>query len=163
MAKRLDITVKESSEELSILYKKTSYYLKPRIKMLQLIIKDILTTKDLCAKTGKSDHTIITWKKLYNEGGIAFLLEEKRGGDYRSGLDDSAKEEIVLRLSDPKNAFTSYGAAQIWINESFETDKRYHAVYQFLKRNYGVKLKVARKSHVNKDEAAVAFFKKPIK
>ena len=84
------------------------------------------------------------------------------GGDYRSGFSDAEKEKIAQKLAEPKQAFTSYKQAQDWINETFGVDKQYHAVNKFLKRNFGVKLKVGRKSHIKKDEEAVAFFKNAV-
>ncbi|MBS1614904.1 MAG: hypothetical protein JST06_02165 [Bacteroidetes bacterium] len=39
----------------------------------------------------------------------------------------------------------------------------YHATKNYLKRNLGVKLKEGRRSHVKKDEAAVAVIKKPVR
>jgi transposase len=72
-------------------------------------------------------------------------------------------KKIEKKLSDPKNAFTSFGQAQTWLKEEFGIAKNYHAVNKYLKRNFGAKLKVGRKSHVRKDEAAVAVFKKPIR
>jgi hypothetical protein len=38
---------------------------------------------------------------------------------------------------------------------------KYQAVNKYLKRKFGNKLKVARKSHIHKDPAAEAVFKKP--
>jgi CBS domain containing-hemolysin-like protein len=39
-------------------------------------------------------------------------------------------------------------------------DINYHTVNKYVKRKFGAKLKVARKSHVNKSEEAVIEFKK---
>jgi transposase len=49
-----------------------------------------------------------------------------------------------------------------WINEKFNLDMNYQAVNKYLKRHFGTKLKVGRKSHVNKDENAAALFKKTV-
>ncbi|MEJ0105393.1 MAG: hypothetical protein WDO19_23800 [Bacteroidota bacterium] len=38
----------------------------------------------------------------------------------------------------------------------------YHAVNKYVKRKYGARLKVSRKSHVLKSPAAEAVFKKPV-
>ena len=70
-------------------------------------------------------------------------------------------QQIQERLSDPKNAFTSYKQAVEWINTTFGMAKSYPAINNMLKQRFGTKLKVGRKSHVKKDEAAGAVFKKP--
>lgn len=48
-----------------------------------------------------------------------------------------------------------------WMKTELGIDKEYHAINKYLKRNFGTKLKVGRKSHVKKDDAAIAVFKKP--
>ncbi|MEO6832962.1 MAG: helix-turn-helix domain-containing protein [Chitinophagaceae bacterium] len=87
-----------------------------------------LSSAALAAKTGASLRTIVRWVNAYATGGATALLSESRGGDHRSGLDETAKQKIKARLSDPKDAFTSYGQAQEWINNELGTDKKYHAV-----------------------------------
>jgi transposase len=91
------------------------------------------------------------------------LTADQRGGDFKSNISDEDKEKIEKKLSDPKNAFTSFAEAQAWLKSELGIDKKYHAVNKYLKRNFGAKLKVGRKSHVKKDEAAAAVFKKPIR
>jgi len=161
MAKAVIISVKETLEELRKLQSKAPIHLHSRLKMLILIVGDCISSKDLASKTGVSRNTIASWKKSYNEGGLKQLTSDERGGDYLSGITDQQKKKIEQKLSDPKNAFTSFGQAQLWLKEELGIDKQYHAINKYLKRNFGAKLKVGRKSHVKKDEAAVAVFKKP--
>lgn len=162
MAKLLKLEVKESKEELRQLYKKSAYHLRPRIKMLQWILKSVHSIDDLKNHVGVSRNSIAVWKRAYRDGGLTKLMAFNAGGDYRSGFSDAEKEKIAQKLAEPKQAFTSYKQAQDWINETFGVDKQYHAVNKFLKRNFGVKLKVGRKSHIKKDEEAVAFFKNAV-
>ena len=49
-----------------------------------------------------------------------------------------------------------------WINKTFGLEMEYHAVNKYLKRNFKTKLKVGRKTHINKDDSAAALFKKTI-
>lgn len=163
MAKSVVITIKESVAELKSLYSKSAIHLRPRYKMLLLMAGGLTGSQELSAKTGVSRNTIATWKKKYNEGGLELLTADQRGGDFKSNISDEDKEKIEKKLSDPKNAFTSFAEAQAWLKSELGIDKKYHAVNKYLKRNFGAKLKVGRKSHVKKDEAAVAVFKKPIR
>lgn len=161
MAKSIIIEVKESVEEINILLRKAAVHQRPRLKMLLLIAKGITVVGTLAAKTGVHRYTISGWKKRYHFGGLEALLSDERGGDFRSGISAENKKRIEERLSDAKDAFTSFGEAQQWINKELGINKKYHAVNKYLKRNFGAKLKVGRKSHVKKDDAAVAVFKKP--
>jgi transposase len=161
MATPVKITVAESVEELKKHLNKASVHLRPKLKMLQAILSGIDKNSELAARTGVSVRSITRWKEIYTKVGLEGLLNDQRGGDYRSGIDAVGKKKIADKLSEPKDAFTSFGQAQEWINKELGTDKKYHAINKYLKRNFGAKLKVGRKSHVKKDEAAVAVFKKP--
>lgn len=90
------------------------------------------------------------------------LLLEGRGGNRKGALNDQQKVELEKKLSNPKGGFTSYKQATEWINATFDVQMNYHAVNMYLKRNFGTKLKVGRKTRVNKDENATALFKKPV-
>ena len=159
MAKAVVISVKENLEELKKLQRKAPIHLHARLKMLILIVGGCTSSKDLSAKTGVNRNTIATWKVSYNEGGLSQLTSDQRGGDYQSGITDEQRKKIEQKLHDPKNAFTSFGQAQICLKDELGIDKQYHAINKYLKRNFGAKLKVGRKSHVKKDESAVAVFK----
>ena len=161
MAKPVVITVKENVSDLKTLYRKSAVHLRPRYKMLLLIAGGLTSSQELAAKTGVSRNSVANWKHIYNQGGIDQLMSDQRGGDFKSNISASDKEKIEKKISDPKKAFTSFGQAQAWLKEELGIDKNYHAVNKYLKRNFGAKLKVGRKSHVKKDEAAVAVFKKP--
>jgi len=161
MAKRVIITIKEELSDLKSLHSKAPIHLRPRYKMLILIAGGCTNSQELAAKTGVSRNTIATWKQSYAHGGLDCIMTDERGGDYKSNISAGDKKKIEDKLSDPKAAFTSFIEAQTWLKEELGIDKKYHAVNKYLKRNFGVKLKVGRKSHVKKDEAAVAVFKKP--
>jgi transposase len=161
MAIRLVISVKETEEELKALLRKASLHQRPRIKMLLNIAKGQTASAALAAATGATPDSIANWKKKYKSGGLEALLHDARGGDFRSGLSEDQKQKIGQKVSSPTDALTSYKQAQAWLKEELEVEKNYHAVNKYLKRNFGTKLKVGRKSHVKKDEAAIAVFKKP--
>jgi transposase len=161
MATRISVLVKETKEELKKALSKASAHQRPRLKMLLLLSEGISDTATLSAKTGADRNSIAGWKKRYNNSGIEALLDDARGGDKRSGITPEQKQKIAMKLSDPEEAFRSYGEAQAWLLQEMGISKEYHAFNKYLKRNWGTKLKVGRKSHVKKDEAAVAVFKKP--
>lgn len=157
----VQLTIAESLDSLKKLYSKAPVHHRPRLKMLISISQGIHLNTTLAAKTGSGLRSIIRWKQTYSASGLEGLISDKRGGDYRSSFDEAGKAKLKAKLSDPKDAFTSFGQAQTWIKEHLGVDMNYHAVNKYLKRNFGASLKVGRKSHVKKDEAAVAVFKKP--
>lgn len=160
MAILQSITVKESGEQLTQLLGGSSPSVKPRIKMLLAIVNGITATNELAQKTKANRDSIRNWKNIYRSKGLDGLLKEGRGGKRHGALDEQQKSKLQKKLSDPKGGFTSYNQAMEWINTNFGVEMNYHAVNMYLKRNFGTKLKVGRKTHINKDENAAGLFKK---
>lgn len=156
------ITVKETPEELKLLLQKATVSTKPRIKMLLAVLNGITSTQDLVLKTKANRDSIRNWKNIYRSQGIKGLLGENRGGKNPGAIGPEVKLQLKEKLSNPKGGFTSYKQAVDWINTTFGLEMEYHAVNKYLKRNFGAKLKVGRKTHVNKDDSAEALFKKTI-
>ena len=160
MAKALVIEVNESAKELKRLSTQLTPTKQKRIQMLLLMQKGKHQTKDsLALALGVSGQSIQTWRTLYRKGGLEWLLSDGRGGFKPAAIPPAIKAKLEKRLSSPTEGFTSYGEVQQWLEDTFGIEIKYSALYQFLKRNFKVKLKVARKSHVHKDPAAEAVFK----
>lgn len=130
--------------------------------MLLAIVSGITATSDLAHRTKANRDSIRNWKNIYRSQGLEGLLKEGRGGKRHGALDEQQKAKLLKKLSDPKGGFTSYKQATEWINTTFGVAMNYHAVNMYLKRNFSTKLKVGRKTHVNKDDSAAALFKKTI-
>jgi transposase len=162
MAILQSITVNETAEQLAKLLGSSSPSIKPRIKMLLAIAGGITSTNELAHKTKSNRDSIRNWKNTYRSQGLGGLLNEGRGGKRHGAIDEQQKAKLQKKLSDPKGGFTSYKQATEWINSTFGVDMNYHAVNMYLKRNFGTKLKVGRKTHINKDDSAAALFKKTI-
>lgn len=154
------ITIKESKEELTTLLRKSTTATKPRIKMLLSILAGTTSTQELVLKIKVNRDSIRNWKNTYRDNGIEGLIGETRGRKQPGAIGPKEKLQLQEKLSDPKGGFTSYNEAMEWINKTFGLEMEYHAVNKYLKRNFGTKLKVGRKTHVNKDENAAALFKK---
>jgi transposase len=161
MAKPLEIIVKESVKELKKLQKQ--YPGKHSIiQMLVLLKEGKQNTKDgLAQALGVSSKSVQTWRTTYKNKGIDPLLEENRGGHKPAQITQEIATAIESRLTNPKEGFRGYTEAQQWVNTTFGLTMKYQAVNKYLKRKFKTKLKVARKSHINKDPADEAVFKKP--
>ncbi len=162
MAKALIVNVTESTKELkSIQRQKPSYY--SRIQMLLLIKEGKFITKDSLAEALKvSTQSVHIWRTKYNAGGIALLLEDKRGGK-PAKITGQVHQQLSDRLNSSKEGFISFIEIQQWLKENFGIEMKYQAINKFVKRKFGGKPKVARKSQINKDDSAETLLKKTIR
>lgn len=156
------IAVKESKEVLQKVLVGCSASIRPRLKMLLLLLKGIMSNTALGAKVGVNRNCIASWKQRYEKGGLLALVEEKRGGNRVGAINKDVHTQIQQRLSDPKGGFTSYKQAMEWINERFGLQMKYKTVNQYLHYHFHTKLKAGRKSHVQKDPLAGQAFKKGV-
>lgn len=155
------IAVKESLRTLKQLHKQSPSHLKPRIQMLILSKQLRISGKyGLADALGVAHSTVQIWRNLYSDGGLQKLLEDKRGGNRSAVIDAKTDKAIIAKLSDAKNAPRSFKELQQWVNDYYIKGINYHTLNKHVKRKYGAKIKVARKSHVQKDEQAVEAFKK---
>lgn len=155
------LLIKESVEELKKIQRKQPSYLSIRVQMLILMKTiDIHTKKALAPLLSVSSNTVQLWKTIYEQGGLQQLLTYHRGGNKKPVIDEAADAKILAKLSDPYEAPRSYKELQEWVDENLVKDINYHTLNKHVKRKYRAKIKVARKSHVLKNEEEVDTFKK---
>jgi uncharacterized protein (DUF342 family) len=97
---------------------------------------------------------------MYTEGGLEALLSYHRGGNRKAIISADVEQKILARLSNPYDAPRSYKELQQWVDEHFIKGINYHTLNKHVKHKYNTKIKVARKTHVKKDEQTVVAFKK---
>lgn len=137
----------------------------PRIKMLILMKQNSdsgISKRALMDEVGACSQSIQNWRTLYKEGGLEKLLMNGRKGNSGKPSVISAEEKKIIeqKLKDPKNGLAGYIELQQWIQKEFKKEVRYNTILKYAMRNFGSSVKVARKSHVKKDEMAVDTFKK---
>ena len=162
MAKPKSFKVKESLSELKKLHKSAALYIAPRIKML-LVAKQsdqALSKNELAELVGVNHNSIQQWRSSYSSGGMEELIKDGRVGFKPSVISKQAHEQIKVKLNNPQGAFTSYKDLQQWVDRDLVEGINYNTLRHYVKRHFGAKLKVARKSHVKKDQQAVELFKK---
>jgi len=158
-AKKIDI--KESVLELKTQLKTVAPFKQPRIQLLLLIKSDTVATKQgLSAALGINHNTAQAWRKQYEQGGLELLLSDNRGGKKPSIIDAATDAAILAKLSSTTDSPRSFTELQQWVSTNYISGINYHTLNKYVKRKYGAKLKIARKSHVNKDAEAVEAFKK---
>ena len=162
MAKALSITVKESLKELRVILKKSAAHHSPKIRMLIEIKKsDIALSKyELANIIGVNQNSIQTWRTKYKNEGLNRLLKDGRIGFKPSIITPKAHKKIEIKLNAPEAAFTSYKQLHQWVEKHLIEGVNYNSLRHYVKRHFGAKLKVPRKSHIRKDKEAVTAFKK---
>lgn len=163
MANSKNIIVIESELELKKLMRQQPIHKKNRIQMLLILKKSehSLSKIELAAILKVNHNTAQKWRKAYFEKGIDGLLFDGRIGYKKSIITSEIHQAIQTRLTSPKDAFTSYVDLINWIVENYIPQGiNYHTVNKYVKRHFGAKLKVSRKSHIKKDPNAVDSFKK---
>lgn len=139
---------------------------KNRVQMLLILKKTqkSLSKIELASILKVNHNTAQKWRKGYFEKGIDGLLSDGRVGFKTSKINKEMHQAIEKGLTSPTDAFTSYVGLINWIVENYIPEEiNYHTVNKYVKRHFGAKLKVSRKSHVKKDLNAVGAFKKTSK
>ena len=164
MALPFQITVKETTQELRRLQRTSGELIAKRLLMLIEIKKHEKTgisKRELSRITGINHNSIVKWRNLYNLSGIEPLLKHGRvGGFKKSVVSKEEHKRIAAKLNDPQNGIRGYTELLQWVNEELSKDMKYITLVKYTERHFGSKIKVARKSHVKKDEEAVTAFKK---
>ena len=162
MLQPLQVSVAETVSELRSYQKQHP----SKFKALQMLIiikqQGSLSQDKLASLLGSGPASVLKWRRTYLKGGLEALLVENRGGHRKTKITPQAENRLAQRLQDPKGGFRSFIEIQQWLVTEFNIEMGYHAVNKHVKRKYGGKLKVSRKSHVLKSPAAEAVFKKPV-
>jgi transposase len=165
MSKSKRLYVTESVSALKKLLSNRSVTIVNRIRMLILIKSnegEAMSKQRLGKLLGVSSSSVQIWRRLYEQGGISLLLEDKRVGFKPSLISQQEHEHIASKLNDPSNGLRGYVELQDWISREFGKTIVYNTLLKYCGRHFGSKSKVSRKSHVKKDLQAVEDFKKTL-
>jgi len=163
MSKAKIIHIKESSKELKQLQKQQPLTIIKRLNMLIELKKDGangISKRHLAKLIGVNPNSIQKWRTLYINEGIKGIVSHGRIGFKPSLISKQEHKKIEHKLNQPKNALRGYKELVQWIKDEFGKELKYTTVVEYSKRHFGSKIKVARKSHVLKDEETEATFKK---
>jgi len=164
MSSPKSIQVKESVVELKKLLKSTPRLIFPRIKMLLEIKKHEnaggISKRNLADSIGVNHNSIQTWRTLYATGGIKQLIAYTKNEGRPTILSEAEHSAIKSKLNDSKNGLRGYVELLDWVESTFKKEIKYNTLLKYTNREFGSRIKVARKSHVKKDPEAVLTFKK---
>lgn len=163
MSRAKQIHIKESAKELKQLQKNQPITIIKRLNMLLELKKQGvkgISKRQLAKLIGVDPNSIQKWRTIYTTTGIKGIISHGRVGFKPSLINKQEHKQIEHKLSQPKNALRGYKELMLWIKDEFGKELKYTTVVEYSKRHFGSKIKVARKSHILKDEQAVSAFKK---
>jgi len=112
---------------------------------------------------GVSLSSIDRWIKIYQSQGIEQLLKMTSGGKRREVITKEIHEKLSEKLQDAYNPLLGFHDAVKWVEDNFNLQVKYTTLYSYIRKNFGGKLKVPRKSHYKNNPEAVEEFKKNTK
>lgn len=164
MAKALEIIISEEPEELQKLYRKTRCAtVKKRLKLLVTIKKrspEMLSKNELAGLCKCDPNSVNNWRKLYLTGGIDAVMQHNWKGTSSKHVTEELYGELEKKLKNPVNGLAGYRELMRWMETEYGISIKYTTLYEYVKRNFGSKIKVARKSHIKKKEEDMPAFKK---
>ena len=165
MSSPKQIHIKESINELRKLQRNSIPMIANRVRVLIEIKKHEVTgisKRAIADIIGVNQNSLQTWRSMYLLGGIDAILSYQKREGRPSVLSKEEHQRIEEKLKDPKNGLRGFTELQNWVEQEFEKPILYNTLFKYSQRHFGAKVKVARKSHVKKDEEAVSVFKKTL-
>lgn len=164
MAGVTSIEVKESLDELAArLRQAETLGAQERLQVLYWLKQENAPSISAIAKAiGKHRNTLQTWLSMYQEGGVAAMLEVKKSPGGVRVIPQWAEDAVAKRLQE-NQGFQSYGAVQQCLAATLGIEAEYHAVYQMTRYRLKAKLKVARPQNCQQDSEQREAFKQTSK
>ena len=146
------IVIKESIEELKTLYRKSTPFIAQRIRVLIELKKHELegiSKREVASIVGVNQNSVQSWRTIYEKHGIEWLQKHNKLGFKPSVFLKEEHDAIEKKLNDSKNGLRGYIELLEWIENEFNKSIKYNTLLKYCKREFGSKIKVARKSHIN--------------
>lgn len=163
MALPKQINIKESLTELRSVLKESGPLIAPRIRVL-IVLKENekfgISKREVAGLVGVNHNSVQTWRSMYIKGGLKLVRSHNKKGFKPSIFSREEHAAIEQKLKNPKNDLRGYVELKAWIEKEFKRQVKYNTVLKYSMKNFGSKVKVARKSHIKKEDGAVETFKK---
>jgi transposase len=163
MAHPKKLQIKETEKEIKKLMQKSSAFIGQRLRVL-LILKQNeetgISKRDLAKLAGVDPNSVQNWRTLYIKSGIEGLLKHERIGFKPSVFTAEEHQKLEEKLKDPKNGLQGYVELKHWIEKESSKTFNYNTLLYYCIRNFNSSVKVARKSHIKKDQNQGNTFKK---
>ncbi len=157
------ITIKETEGEIKRRLKASTPFIAQRLMVL-LILKQHestgLSKREAAILAGVCPDSVHKWRNIYVREGIEGLVKHNKIGYKPSVFTSGEHVRLEEKLNDPNNGLRGYVELKEWIRKELGKDVLYRTVVSYCVTNFHSSVKVARKSHINKDAGKVEAFKK---
>jgi transposase len=159
------IIIKETEIEIKKLLKKSTPFIGQRLRVL-LILKQNeekgISKREAAKLAGVDPNSVQNWRALYNDSGIEGLMKHQKTGFKPSVFSTIEHQKLQEKLNDSQNGLQGYVELKAWLEKESGKVFNYNTLLYYCIRNFKSSVKVARKSHVKKDETQVNTFKKTL-
>jgi transposase len=155
--------IKETEKEIKKLLKESSPFIGQRLRVLLILKqneKDGISKREVAKLAGVDPNSVQNWRTIYINAGIDGLMKHQKTGFKPSVFSAIEHQKLETKLNDPQNGFQGYVELKAWLEKESEKIFNYNTLLYYCIRNFKSSVKVARKSHVKKDENQVKDFKK---
>lgn len=162
MGRQAAIVVKETLNELNLLFKQTKDY-KSKLKVKSLILtktNKYQTRQELADYLEIGVRTLFDWTQLYKTQSLDTYINSTSGGAHNNVIPSTVKAAIEDKLNNSEEPLQGYKDAVQWVSDNYGVNINYQTLRSFMINKFGTKLKQPRKSHYKKDEKAFEAFKK---
>lgn len=163
MANSKNLIIKETEKEIKKLLKASIPFIGQRLRVLLILKQNEITgvsKRDVAKIAGVDPNSVQNWRTLYINAGIEGLLEHKKTGFKPSVFNATEHHKLETKLNNPQNGLQGYVELKAWLEKESGKIFNYNTLLYYCIRNFKSSVKVARKSHVKKDENKVTAFKK---
>lgn len=163
MAHAKILVIKETEKEIKNLLKQSIPFIGQRLRVL-LILKQNekvgISKREVAKLAGVDPNSVQNWRTLYLNTGIEGLMKHQKTGFKPSAFNAIEHNMLETKLNDPQNGLQGYVELKDWIEKESGKTFNYNTLLYYCIRNFKSSVKVARKSHVKKDEDQGISFKK---
>lgn len=155
--------IKESESDIKKLIKSSTAMIGKRLQALLVFKRHEASgiSKRLVAdEIGVNHNSVQSWRMDYIREGIKELMTHSNTGYKPSKINEQQEKALKEKLSDSSNGIVGFNELLGWFDKKFKTEINYKTFHGFVVRKFKAKIKVARKSHIKKDPAAIEAFKK---
>ena len=164
MGKNSTTVIKESLKALfNLRPKQITLSNSKRLESLILLKRGQFNTlESLAGSLFISPSTLDKWLFIYRKEGIDVLLKTKSRKRDSKFITPAIHKGLEQRLNDPENSFNGFWDAQQWIKDTYGVDVEYQLLWHYMTHKLDAKIKIPRRSNINKNpEATAAFLKTP--
>lgn len=163
MAHPKNLVIKETEKEIKKLLKQSIPFIAQRLRVLMILKQNEqkgISKRETAKLAGVDPNSVQNWRTLYSNKGIEGLLKHKKTGFKPSIFSSEEHNLLKTKLNNPDNGIQGYVELKDWLENETGKTYNYNTLLYYCIRNFKSSVKVARKSHVNKDIDKEISFKK---